>query len=102
MGVYNGSIGDVVNGDFQAGTITVGTSQQLASVNGSSNLMDREEVTIYNKSNKTIYYGPTGVTTSNGIPIEPGEVISLQYGENINVYLIAADAGNSIIIHELA
>ena len=100
MAGYSNTFIDVINNQFQAGTITVGTTEILASINGSSNLSGRQEITIFNSSANTIYYGPTGVSTSTGIPIEAGETVSLQYGEFINVYLIAATAGNSTIIHE--
>lgn len=100
MGNYRSSFDDVVDTEYTAGTITVGTTEVLACANGSTNLSKRQEITIYNKSVNTIYFGPTGVTASNGIPIVAGEVVSLQYGPNLNIYLIAASAGNSIIIQE--
>lgn len=98
-GNYRSALNDVVNAQFIGGTITVGVTEVAARVGG-SNLADRQEVNIYNSSSATIYYGPTGVTTSTGIPIGPSESISLQYGENIDVYLIAGTAGNTVIIQE--
>ena len=100
MGSYRNSFIDVVDNEYTAGTIIVGTTEVKACVSG-SNLSERQELNIYNPTtDTTIYFGPTGVTTSTGIPIEPGEVISLQYGPNIDVYLIAGSVGNTIIIQE--
>lgn len=101
-GGYRSDFIDVVNIDYQGGSLTVGTSQQFASANGSSNLERRQELNIYNKSSNIIYYGPTGVTTSTGIPIQPEEIVSLQYGPDIDVYLIAGSAGNTVIVQELS
>lgn len=92
---------DVDSDTYVAASITVGTSQVLAAV-GVSNLTSRQELLIYNKSNTTIYFGPTGVTTATGIPIEPTGVLNLPFGQNINVYLISATPSLTVIIQELA
>lgn len=102
MGAYNTRFNDIVNTDYTGGAITVGTSEQLASANGSSNLDDRQELIIYNNSSNTVYFGPTGVTTSSGIPLEPNETINVQAGDNINIYLIADSSGNSVIVQEFS
>lgn len=101
---YRDALNDVVDGDFVANTITVGTTEVLACASG-TNLPNRQELNIFNPTLNTIWYGVTGLTASNigkGIPIGPGEVVSLQYGPNVSVYLIAAQAGNTITIHELS
>lgn len=99
---YSGNFNDVVNADYIAGTVTVGTSQVAARVGG-SNLARRQEITIYNPTNNIIWVGPSGITASNtggGIPLGPEETLSLQYGASIDIYLIAAQAGNTIVIQE--
>lgn len=98
----DGTFNDVVNIDYQSGVLTVGTTQQIAAANGSTNLDDRQELVIYNKSSNTVYFGPTGVTTSTGIPIESKETINIQMGPDVSLYLIAATAGNSIIVQEMS
>lgn len=100
MGAANNKYVDVVNKDFIAGTVTVGTTQVKACV-GVSNLNGRQELNIYiPPGSSTIYYGPSGVTTSTGIPIGTQETLTLQYGPDIDVYLIAATSGNTAVLHE--
>lgn len=98
----SGQFNDVVDSNYVAGTITVGTSQVLAAAVGGANLTLRQELLIYNKSAVTIFFGPTGVTTATGIPIGPNDTINLPFGQAISVFLIAGTAGNSIIIQEMA
>jgi hypothetical protein len=98
---YSPDFADVENVNYTSGSLTVGTSQQLASANGSSNLSKRQELLIYNKSSNTLYFGPTGVTTSTGIPLAPGETLNVPFGEAVSVYLIAAGAGNACIVQEI-
>lgn len=95
-----GLLNDVVDAEYSAGTKTVGTTQVLAAV-GVSNLDSRQEVNIHNETgNSIVYFGPSGVTTSTGLPIGPDETVTLQYGPNIDVYLISSTAGNTVRIHE--
>ncbi len=97
----SGQFNDVDDANYVSGTITIGTSQVLAAV-GVSNLTLRQELLIYNKSGVVIYFGPTGVTTATGIPINPNEVLNLPFGQNNSVFLIAGTASNSVIIQEMA
>lgn len=92
---------DVLNDGYVAGSITVGTTQVEAKV-GASKQVGRELLIIYNKSNNTIYYGPSGVTTSTGIPIFKNSTLMLSVGENTALFLIAGSAGNSVLVQELA
>ena len=80
------------------GAITIGTSQIEAKVNA-SRLSNRKSLDIYNNSNKVIYYGASGVTTSNGIPIQPNQFISVSAGD-FGIYLISANTGLDVRIME--
>lgn len=100
---YNTLITDVVISDYQSAVKTIGTSQTLAAV-GVANLSNRQELMIYNDSLSTIFYGPSGVTTTGstkGISIYPGGFVNLPFGPGVEVYLIAGTAGNSVIVQEL-
>lgn len=103
MSGYTNNLSDTNNGDYQAGEVTVGTSQVLAAANGSSNMAGRQNMVIYNRSlTTTVWVGPTGVTTSSkGIPIPPQAAITFNFGYYVNVYLIAGSAGNSVTIQEM-
>jgi hypothetical protein len=92
---------DVLENGLVSGTITVGTSAVEVKV-GANRLAGREYIELYNSSNATIYYGPSGVTTSTGIPIFKGQVKGIPAGEEVAVYLIAAGAGNTVVAMEWA
>lgn len=103
MGFSGGSnLNDVVNAEYVGGTITVGTTQVKAKV-GANNLAGRQEMLVYSReTNAVVYFGPSGVTTSTGIPVGPGETVNLPYGEGIDVYFISATAGNVCVVQELS
>lgn len=99
-----GSFSDVADIAYLSTVITVSTSQVQAKVS-STNLANRQELIIFNDSLNTIYYGPSGVTTSGatkGIPINAGGFVNLPFGFDIAVFLIAASGSNNVIIQELA
>jgi len=100
----SGNFNDVADVAYISTVLSVGTSQVQAKV-GSSNLENRQELIIFNDSLSTIYYGPTGVTTSGvtkGVPIGPGGFVNLPFGFDVSVFIIAATPSNDIIVQELA
>jgi len=99
---YNSQISDVNNSDYVAGALSVTTSAVEAKV-GASRLSKREMVRIYNNdSSIIIYFGPSGVTTSSGEPIKPGEAVSVPAGDAIGVFLIAASGTVNTRIQEMS
>lgn len=100
----SGNFSDVNNTAYLSLVVNIGLTEVQAKV-GSSNLANRQELIIFNDSLNTIYYGPSGVTTSGptkGIPINGGGFVNLPFGADVSVFLIAASATNSVIIQELA
>jgi hypothetical protein len=99
----SGQFDEVYNTLFVAGTLSVTNSELLLAVGG-SNASGRQEVLVFNDSVVTFYYGPTGVQASGankGVPIDPQEVITLPFGDLIDLYVIAATAGpHTLIIQE--
>lgn len=94
---------DVVENGFLAAELSVGTTQTEVKV-GASRVSARQVVGIYNNSSSTIFYGPTGVTTSGankGFPIFKDEKIYLPIGDTA-LYLIAGSASNSVLIQEIS
>ena len=85
---------------YTSAVITVGTTQVEAKV-GASREFRRQTIIIYNKSPNILFHGPTGVTTGTGIPIAQGEKITVGIGD-VGFFLIAAQAGNQVVIQELA
>lgn len=79
---------DVLNDAYVAGVISVSTSQVEAKV-GASRLSVRETLRIFNNSQTTIYFGPSGVTSTSGEPIFKNQWVNIPIGD-IGVYLITA------------
>ena len=93
-------ISDIVNNtDYVSGTISVGTTQVEAKVGG-SRLEERKVVRVYNDSNNTIYFGPSGVTTSTGEPLTKNNWVELDLGPDVGLFLIASSSLTGIIIQE--
>jgi hypothetical protein len=92
---------EIVNSSYVQSQVTVGTSQIEAKV-GASKLSGRQALRIYNSSNTTIYFGPSGVTTSTGEPIEKKQWLTIAVGDQLAVFLIAGSAGNNVIVSEWA
>lgn len=93
-------IEDTLDDGYVTGVVTVGTSEVEAKA-GTSVLDGRNFIMIQNKSSNTVYYGPTGLTVSNGIPIKKNQFVSFPVSDNISVYLISGSVGNDVIVQEL-
>lgn len=101
-GGYNNNRIDSSNTSYVGGNITVGTTQVLAAANGTSNSSDRQNILLYNRSTTvTVYFGPTGVTTSTGIPVPPQAMVTINVGPGVDMYLIAGSAGNTVTVQEI-
>ena len=101
MSLYSpGQINDTLNDGYVTGIVTVGVSQ-IEAKSGAQALNGRNVILIQNKSNNTVYFGPTGVTTTTGIPIRKNQFVSLTVSDNISIFLIAAEAGNDVIVQEI-
>lgn len=94
-------ISSFANVTFIDGNKTINTTESLASV-GVSNLANRKSVVIFNRGGQTIYYGTTGVDDTTGIAIEKDEVIELELGDSIMVYLVTKTGSSTVTIQEFA
>lgn len=93
---------DVVNTNYVSATLSV-SSSEIEVKAGVSRLANRQVIIIHNpKGNQTVYYGPTGVTISTGIPIVAGETQSFPIGDSVAIYLIKSGSPQSVIIQELS
>jgi len=99
----NGNYDDVLGIGLVSGGLTVGTSQVEVKV-GASRLVNRQLILINNDSNKTVYYGPAGVTVSGatrGVPLLSGQQVTISLGD-VALYLITATGTVSVIVQEYA
>jgi len=101
MIIESPELADVISDGYVSGTISVTTSEIEAKV-GVSPLTGREILTIYNGGNKTIFYGPTGVTIMTGIPIFKDQVVSLPIGQSLSIFLITYSGTQTARIQEFA
>lgn len=101
MGINeSGNNAEIVGGYIQ-GSVTVTTSEIEAKVGG-SRLAGRQMLRIYNGSNAVVYFGPTGVTTATGEPIEKKQWINIPASDALALFLIAASGSNAVIVSEWA
>lgn len=80
---------------------SVTTTEVLAAA-GASNLSGRKKLIVYNRGPQDIFFGPTGVSETNGIPILKDEFASFDVGDNVNVYLVTKTGSSNVVIQEFS
>ncbi|MDJ0305400.1 MULTISPECIES: hypothetical protein [Dehalobacter] len=90
------SFANVINAPL-VGAKTVGTVAASLFA-GASRLASRVFMKVVNVGTLPVYYGPEGVTTLTGIPIQPGEAESFAVGD-LPIYFVAA-ANNEVRVEE--
>ena len=103
MGIsYDPELSDVSNDAYVAGSISVSTTQVEAKV-GANRLAGRENLRVFNNSNTTIYFGPSGVTASTGEPVFKNQWVNIPAGASLAVFLITASGtASDVRIQEMA
>jgi hypothetical protein len=101
MGITAGTEYGVLGDSYVAANKTITTSQSLLAA-GSVNLSNRETIIIFNKGTANIFIGPTGVTINNGLKIVPNQMMTLNAGEQIQIYAITDTGSASVVVQELA
>ena len=100
-GLNNSSEYNDVYGDgYVSDSVSVTTSAIEAKVGG-SRLANREGVTVTNKGPQTVYYGPSGVTSSTGDVLYKDQSVSLPLGD-IEIFLITSTSSATVIVQEFA
>ena len=89
---------NVINSSIITTVLTVGTSAVEVKV-GASRLANRRMIIVSNTGTGIIYYGASGVTSNNGMPIYKKQTLMLDIGD-VPLYLIALTAGNTIRVSE--
>jgi hypothetical protein len=96
------STSEGVEDSYVAGVVSVSTSQVEAKVGGSP-LTGREVLRIFNNSNTTIYFGPSGLTASTGEPIYKNQWVEIKAKDSLSVYLLTASGtASDVRIQEMA
>lgn len=71
------------------------TAVSTTAVNVSSPLSNRKYLFMANEGNKSLYWGQTGVTTSNGFPLHPGMQVEARAGASLGVQIIGESGASS-------
>lgn len=95
----NSEYSDVLEDVMLQGVVTVGTTQTELKVGGSVE-PEREVVRVYNKSNSTIYVGPTGVTTTTGEPLKKNGYMEMPIGTQ-SIYAVVDSGTADVIVWEM-
>jgi hypothetical protein len=90
---------DVLEDVILQGVVTVGTTETELKVNASVE-PDREVVRVYNKSDVTVYIGPSGVNTTIGEPVFSNQWAELPIGTQ-SLYAIVDTGTADVIVWEL-
>ena len=72
-----------INASFVASATTV---SNVATAIPTANAEGRACVILYNNGSKTVYIGGSSVTSSDGFPLEPGDSIPIDLGEDVILY----------------
>jgi len=68
----------------------------------SAPLVGRRFVTIQNEGSADVFVGATGITTATGAKISKRSSATFQWGEDINIFMIASSAGQDVRVLESA
>lgn len=101
MGVTAGTEYGVLGDSYVSANKSITTSESLLAA-GAGNLVNRETIIIFNKGTANIFIGPSGVTTTTGLKIVPNQMMTLNAGEQINIYAITDTGTASVVVQELA
>jgi len=92
-------VNDAPNIAIDTNAVSVGTS----AVNLSSTpLAGRTRMMVQNNGAKPVFVGPSGVLTTTGVEITKGATMSLELGEDIDLYGISTDAAQDVRVLEFA
>ena len=94
---------DVLDSGYSSLVVSVGTTQVEAKC-AASRLSRRQGILLYNDSTATIFYGPSGVTTSGstkGIQLRRGQWMFISLGD-VAIFMIAATDNNNVIVQEMS
>ena len=100
MSIANSSeYSDTNDALYVSGSVTITTTATEIKV-GASREENRQMVIIYNNSNKTVFFGPAGVTISTGIPLLKEQLVEIPLGD-IGIFAIVASSTGTVIVQEI-
>ena len=94
---YSGQFDDVTNDGYLSINLSVTSSAVEAKV-GASRQAGREWISITNKGAKTVYYGPSGVTSTTGDVLYKDQTVVLPFGDNVGIFVICGAGDTATVI----
>jgi hypothetical protein len=82
--------------------LSVSSASAVQAKVGASPLADRKLLVITNLGNKTVFYGGSGVTSSNGQVLLKTQTVSIPCSEAVLVFLIAERGTQDVRVAEYA
>lgn len=85
--------------DDKANTAIAAASETVTTTSAAlntSDLADRRFIWIYNNGNKTVFVGPSGVTTGAGFPVFPGSMLDARIGPAVAIHAVAESGSQDI------
>lgn len=97
---YNPNYSDTNESVYLSGTVTVNTTGVEAKVEATA-AEGRQFVSIYNKGNSTIYFGPSELSTSDMEPLLKKQRVEIAASSGI-IVILKTDSGTSdVVIQEI-
>lgn len=56
----------------------------------------RASIILFNSGSYTVYLGGSGVTTATGFPLEPGDSLPIDVGDDIDIYGISVTGTSEV------
>jgi hypothetical protein len=84
---------DIDVNDGLANTAISVSQENVTAVGGkliTTDLTDRKHVWIYNNGTKTVFLGPSGVTSSDGFPLFKGGILPAEIGAAVAIHCVSA------------
>lgn len=97
---YNGDLDDTNSNLYESGRVTVTTTGVSASVSGTPE-ENRQFVRINNVGNQTIYFGPSGLATSDMEPLLKKQTVEIAATSGIDVILKTDSGTVEVIVQEI-
>lgn len=77
--------GEILVQQASATELTLGTAQ-------------RKKMIAYNISDSVVYWGKSGVTPSDGFPLEPGDVVMFNFDSKVSVSIYGIADGSNVYV----
>lgn len=85
--------------DDLADTALAAASETVTTTSGAlntSDLANRRFIWFFNNGNKSVFIGPSGVTTGTGFPIPAGSLLEARIGPSVAIHAVAASGSQDI------